>query len=69
MTKIVKFIYVMIFFTFIFLVSSTIASINRCFRDSDCPPNLCKRPYMSKCVGRRCRCAKVITPIRDHIPI
>ncbi|CAJ2656025.1 unnamed protein product [Trifolium pratense] len=60
MTKIIKFVYLLILFIFLFLVlpeaSAAIARSIRCKEDFQCLFYICTAPYVGKCVDRRCYC-------------
>ncbi|KEH29667.1 Nodule Cysteine-Rich (NCR) secreted peptide [Medicago truncatula] len=49
MVEIVKFVYIINIFIFLFLVATNVeAKFTRCFRDSDCPKTLCHSPGKAK---------------------
>lgn len=60
MAEIVKLVYVMIIFLFLFFVVTNIEAIReRCFKDSDCPKNFCRRPWFPNCVNLVCKCVEL----------
>nr|QQO74713.1 nodule-specific cysteine-rich peptide L45 [Lens culinaris] len=71
MTGIVKFIYIMIIFNSILLVSSHRAShpgYFRCKQDTDCINRMCMPPKIVRCANNICTCAKV-TSLLHHFTI
>ncbi|KEH34414.1 Nodule Cysteine-Rich (NCR) secreted peptide [Medicago truncatula] len=58
MDKTIKFTYVMIIFVYLFLIATNVEAYkNRCFRDSDCPKEMCNHPKIPKCVNNAyCKC-------------
>ncbi|AES69038.1 putative Late nodulin [Medicago truncatula] len=60
MTEILKFVCVMIIFLSSFIVSQNIDSggNRRCFRDSDCPKNMCPSYLVVKCLRSNCKCVR-----------
>ncbi|RHN60303.1 putative Late nodulin [Medicago truncatula] len=58
MVEIVKFVYIINIFIFLFLVATNVeAKFTRCFRDSDCPKTLCHSPGKAKCMHHSiCKC-------------
>ncbi|RHN45516.1 putative Late nodulin [Medicago truncatula] len=50
MAEIVKFVYVMIIFLSLFLVSIHINALNECTQDYDCPIEMCPFPFQPKCI-------------------
>ncbi|CAL5190620.1 unnamed protein product [Lathyrus oleraceus] len=53
MAEILKFIYVLIIFLFLFLVRTGVGEEFECFIDDDCPPKW-NEFYVSKCIGHKC---------------
>lgn len=63
MAEIVKFIYVMIIFLYLFLVSTNIEARQGCKIDYDCIKVVCKDGHAARCIMRRCECVEILNPI------
>ncbi|WJX66158.1 hypothetical protein P8452_50741 [Trifolium repens] len=56
MAKLMKFVYVMIYFISLFLVA-TANTTPECFEDSQCKHIKCRRPWFPRCSERQyCKC-------------
>ncbi|AES60464.1 Nodule Cysteine-Rich (NCR) secreted peptide [Medicago truncatula] len=56
MAKIIKIVYVMIVFFFIFLSVTNSSAFSGCMNDSDCPDLFCLPPLDMKCHELVCKC-------------
>nr|QQO74634.1 nodule-specific cysteine-rich peptide G18 [Pisum sativum] len=64
MAKVVKIIYVMIIFVFLFFVATNVEAGKsiKCSKDLDCPKSMCKSPMRVKCwYSSFCRCYNAAT--------
>ncbi|CAL5202627.1 unnamed protein product [Lathyrus oleraceus] len=62
MAKIIKFIYLIITILSLSFAATNVESLHsnrHCFRDSDCIKDNCRRPTISKCLNRLCKCVAV----------
>nr|QQO74646.1 nodule-specific cysteine-rich peptide G30 [Pisum sativum] len=59
MVESVKFVYIMIIFLSLFIVSMSYKTILQCVVSDDCPKELCLSGMVVKCKLRRCYCLSV----------
>ncbi|AES77508.1 putative Late nodulin [Medicago truncatula] len=53
MPKSLKFVYTMILFIFLFLITKNVDALHDCEYDDDCPKSTSKRTY--RCINKKCR--------------
>ncbi|KEH34531.1 putative Late nodulin [Medicago truncatula] len=64
MAEIIKYVYGMIIFIFLFLVSTNVHAGIRCVFPSDCPRTMrCLSEFHLTCKKKQCKCVKMFDPI------
>ncbi|KEH37891.1 Nodule Cysteine-Rich (NCR) secreted peptide [Medicago truncatula] len=58
MTNSIKFVYVMMYFLSIFLISTYFETKLNCIDDSDCPYDMCDPGLLPRCLNGWCDCSR-----------